>query len=208
MKKPSLSGWFPTGAPPSIALAFHMTLLSMMMVRGMDYGVGEEPLSARRLGSVEAAAPLWLWGTLFAAASAIGFISLAWRAWVGVVWAHTAGAALYAAIGAGVAWDVVLRGAETDLHISWVLLVPAITLAAIITALTRRKRLPSVVLAVTVVAITTGLATIHLDGLRNATVLIGVAALNALCAINMANEVLVDQIIRQREGPLNATAKR
>lgn len=189
--------------PPPITLTVKLTLMVIMMVRGLDYATGEATDTARRLGAVESAAPLWLWGALFAGAATIGFASTAWRWWTGVIVAHALGAALYAAVGVGLVIDVVARGERPDASPWWVFAIPAVALATTIVGgwRERRKRHSIPVIIAATVAIAIGLATIQLDGLRNATVLFGVAALHAALTIGTAQVAARARILRDmKEG--------
>ncbi|WP_165164904.1 hypothetical protein [Corynebacterium qintianiae] len=195
--------WVPGGFPPPITLTVKLTLMVIMLVRGMDYATGEAASTARRLGAVESAAPLWLWGALFAGAATVGFASMAWRWWSGVVAAHALGAALYAAVGVGLVIDVVSRGERPDHSPWWVFTIPIIALVATLVGgwRERRKRHSIPVIIAATVAIAIGLATMQLDGLRNATVLFGVAALHAALTIGTAQVAARARILRDmKEG--------
>lgn len=180
--------WVPGGFPPWVSLAVTLALMSMMMVRGMDYATGEAPDTARRLGAVENAAPLWLWGALFAGAATIGFASTAWRWWAGVIVAHALGAGLYAAVGVGLVIDVLARGERPDASPWWVFAIPVIALATIVVGgwRERREQHSTPVIIAATAAIVIGLETMQLDGLRNAGILLGVAALHGVLAVGTA----------------------
>lgn len=192
--------WVPGGFPPWVALAVKLALMVIMMVRGLDYATGEATDTARRLGAVESAAPLWLWGALFAGAATVGFSSMAWRWWSGVIIAHALGAALYAAVGVGLVIDVVARGERPDASPWWVFAIPAVALATTIVGgwRERRKRHSIPVIIAATVAIAIGLATIQLDGLRNATILFGVAALHTIFAVGTAQVAARARICRDK----------
>ena len=192
--------WVPGAFGPWVALATKLTLMVIMMVRGLDYATGEAPDTARRLGAVESAAPLWLWGALFAGAATVGFSSMAWRWWSGVVAAHAVGAALYAAVGVGLVIDVVSRGERPDHSPWWMFVIPVVVLAGTIVGgwRERRKGHSIPVIAAAALAIAFGLTTMQYDGLRNATILFGVAALHAILAVGTAQVAARARICRDK----------
>ena len=191
--------WIPGGFPPTITLSVHLTLLLMMVVRGMDYATGESPTAAHRLGAVEHAAPLWAWGIAFTTVATVGFVSMAWRWAGGVVAAHALGSGLYAAIGVGIVIDAVGRMHETGGRASWVVGIPLIALALTMAGAWKLRGLSIPIAVVSAVAIGVGLSSIELDGLRNAVVLFGVSALHAALTIGTAQVAAQTRIKRDRE---------
>lgn len=193
--------WVPGGFPPGVTLSVKLTLMSIMMVRGMDYATGEAPSTAHRLGAVESAAPLWFWGALFAGAATIGFCSMAWRWWAGVIAAHALGAGLYAAFGVGLVIDVVSRGVEPEGGTWFVYLIPLVALVGTIAGAWRHphKGIGGPVVGAAILSILLGMFTMQYDGLRNATVLFGVAAVHALLTVGTAQVAARARICRERE---------
>ncbi|MCT1411640.1 hypothetical protein [Corynebacterium sanguinis] len=175
--------------------------MAIMMVRGMDYATGEAPSTAHRLGAVESAAPLWFWGALFAGAATIGFCSMAWRWWAGVIAAHALGAGLYAAVGVGIIMDVITRGVRPEHTDWWVFIIPGVSVVGTLVgaARHRQKGISGAVIIVTATAVVFGMLTMQYDGLRNATVLFGVAAVHAALAVGTAQVAARARICRERE---------
>lgn len=196
-----LSVWVPGGFPSLITLCVHVSLLVPMNVRGNDYGTGESETAAHRLGAVEQAAPLWVWGLLFTAVAALGFTSMACRWAEGVVASHTAATALYSAIGVGLLIDAIERSPQTGGQLAPILLVPAAAAAVCIwQAFRHRDRDGWVIAAAASVAVLMGFISVELDGLRNATILFGFAAVNGLLAMGTAQVATQDSIKRDRNG--------
>jgi len=191
--------WVAGGFPSTITLSVHLIMLAMMAVRGMDYATGESPAASHRLGAVESAAPLWLWGIVFTTAATIGLVSMAWRWAGGVVAAHTLGSGLYAAVGVGIVIDAVHRMSETGGQSSWVVLIPLVALALTVVGAWRERGVSISVAVVAGLAVGLGLLSIELDGLRNATVLFGVAGLHAALAIGTAQVAAQTRIRCDRE---------
>ena len=194
-----MRSWQPGGFPPVITLGVHLALLGMMIVRGVDYASGESPVASHRLGAVEQAAPLWLWGLVFTTVAAVGLVCLAWRAPRGVVAAHTAGAGLYAAVGTGLVIDAIDRRADSGGELSFVLIIPAVALAATIVGAWKRRGLSVPVAVAAAIAVALGAVSIDLDGLRNAVILLGIATLHGLMAAGTA-QVAAQARIRQEIG--------
>lgn len=192
-------GWKPGGFPPGITLAAKLALIGAMSVRGADYLVGDSASTARRLSAVESAAPLWVWGTVLLAAGVIGFGSIIARIGPGVMGSHVAGWVIYWALGVGIISDTVQRTG-----VGWeVLIAPLVTLAlggVIVAAACRWSRWEYAELTTAGVAVTAALAvaSIELDGLRNATILLAVGAVHALLALGTAAHLREAKI--EREG--------
>ena len=195
--------WQPGGVPPVITLGVHLALLGMMIVRGVDYATGESPVASHRLGAVEQAAPLWLWGLVFTTAAAIGLACLAWRAPRGVIIAHTVGAGLYAAVGTGLVIDAINRRADTGGEPSFVLLIPVLALVATIAGAWQERGLSVPVAVATGLAVALGAVSIEMDGLRNAVILLGIASLHALIASGTAQVAAQARIRRDRESEVS-----
>ncbi|GEM_PF-2806273 len=193
-------GWKPGGFVWLITLIVHLALLALMMnVRGMDYASGESPTASHRLGAVESAAPLWVWGLAFTTTACLGLVALAWRWAGGVIASHTVATGLYAAVGVGIVIDVMGRTDETGGKLSWVLVIPALALVATAVGAWRKRGFSLVVVAATAVSIVLGLMTIDLDGLRNATILFGVAVMHAAMAAGTAQVAAQERIRRELE---------
>ncbi|WP_146183402.1 hypothetical protein [Corynebacterium liangguodongii] len=197
----SRAQWTPGALIPGNALAAQVALLAIAIIRGLDYGTGESEDTARRLGAVEQAAPMWLWGLLFTTAAAVAFCAMAWRWSAGIVAGHTALAGLYAAVGVGIVFDVLARSEHSGGQPTWLLIIPACaTTIAIIGARHHPHELTNTVLGGVCAALLIGAVTISLDGLRNATVLLGLAALHAIIAVGTAQLAAQDDIRRTRGG--------
>ncbi len=195
---PSLR-WVPGGFSPLITLAVHLALMYRMTVRGMDYATGESAVAAHRLGAVESAAPLWLWGIAFTLTASLGFAAMSWRWSGGVVAAHVTGCALHAAVAVGLVIDTVNRVSESGGHPTWVVAIPLV--AVLISALGAWRH-GGISISITVVAalsLAIGWACIDLDGLRNATELLGSAIVNAALAIGTAQVAARQRIRRELE---------
>lgn len=197
---PNRDTWTPGSLIPGIALTAQVVLLAIAMVRGLDYGTGESAETARRLGAVEMAAPMWMWGLSFTVAASLVFAAMAWRWAAGVIIGHTALAGLYGAIGVGIVPDVWER---TQLHggggPTFALTIPIIATIAVIWGAKRHPHeLMHTVVTGVCVALVVGAFTICLDGLRNTTILTGIAALHALIAIGTAQTTAQDTIRRGR----------
>lgn len=190
-----IGSWRPGGFPPEITLASKLILFGDMLVRGVDLVAGDSDSTARRLGVVESAAPLWLWGSLLITGSVIGYLSMIIRRGQGVFAGHLIGWVALWGLSVGVIIDVYLR-AEIGLEV----MVPSVAtliVGGIITALVGRvsgwehARLTAAGLAISVAL---AIAAIDLDGLRNATILLACGAVHALLAIGTAAAIRQRQI--------------
>lgn len=184
---------------PGVALNAQIILLILAVIRGLDYGTGESEDTARRLGAVEMAAPMWLWGLLFTSAASAVFIAIAWRWAAGITAGHAALSALYGAIGVGIVIDVWERAESSNGQFGYLLTIPAVTVIAVLWGVKKypHQFAPAVIVGV-FLALTLGALTISLDGLRSATILIGLASIHALIAVNTAQLAAQDNIRRER----------
>lgn len=196
MEKPA---WKPAGFHPKATLWAHILLLTTTLTRGVDYAVGEDPTSARRLGAVESSSPLWVWGAMFAAAAALGFTALAIRWTDGVILSHTLGTGLYAAVGVGIIWDAYQRAGTTSFDYGWATWIPAATLTICAVAWWKhRDTTGGHILAGAILALTVSESSVELDGLRNATILLAVAGLHAVMAAGTAQAREQADLIRKK----------
>ena len=184
---------------PSITLAVHLVLMSLMIVRGMDYATGETLSSARRLTAVENAAPLWVWGLLFTTCAPAGFAGMMFRHTSTLIGAHIVGAALYATIGIGIVSDVLSRVDEQEPRLTLVLLVPVgLGITALVVAIIKRGTSRTVAITA-LAALVLGTVSIPLDGFRNSTILFGIAALQAAMAMGLSQVRIRNEQLRQVE---------
>lgn len=182
-----IGSWRAGGFPPWITLVAKLALMGDMVVRGADYAFGDSTDTARRLSEVESAAPLQWWGLACLLAATMGCVGIILRRATPILWAHIMGAAIYAALGVGVALDVSHRvhdpaqGLPTTLPI-------AVVAVALLVASRLNPRAHDFLLSLSAVAgaAAVGVATIGLDGLRSATILVTVAVLHLLMAIGTA----------------------
>lgn len=193
------ANWTLGAQMPGVVLNAQIALLIMAIIRGLDYGTGESEDNARRLGVVEMAAPIWLWGLLFTVAASTVFIAIAWRWAAGITVGHVALSALYAAIGVGIVIDVYKRAETHSGQFTYLLAIPAVTVIAVLWGVKKDPHplTPAVIVGV-FLALTLGALTISLDGLRNATILLGLASIHAIIAVNTAQLAAQDNIRRER----------
>lgn len=190
-----LGTWRPGGFPPEITLAAKLILFGDMLVRGVDLIAGDSPSTARRLGVVEAAAPLWLWGALLITGALLGFGSMIFRRGQGVFAGHLIGWVALWGLSVGVISDVYLR-AEIGLEVV-IPSVATLVIGGVLTALICRvsgweyARLTTAGVSISVAL---AIAAIDLDGLRNATILLTFGAVHGLLAIGTAAAIRQRQI--------------
>ncbi len=91
------------------------------------------------------------------------------------------------------------RTDETGGKPSRVLVIPALALVATAVGAWRKRGFSLVVVVATAVSIVLGLMTIDLDGLRNATILFGVAVMHAAMAAGTAQVAAQERIRRELE---------
>lgn len=192
--------WVPGGFPPVITLAAKLTLFGSMLIRGADYFFGDSPDTARRLSTIEAAAPLHWWGLLFALAAGIGFTGIALRRANMVLWGHITGAALYLSLSVGIVIDVYQRSDDPDVAFIPSFVLFAISGLALASSLRSRRRLyASIVLAAFTLTASIAIVTIGMDGLRNASILTANATLHLLMAIGTAARQRQESILEARK---------
>lgn len=193
--------WRPGHFPEWVTLAAKLSLLGAMAVVGVGYLVGGE--SSRSLSTVEAAAPLWVWGAIFLAGGVIGFVSIIMRWGRGVLAAHLIGLVVYLALAVGIVSDVIHTSDD-----GWdVLVSPALTLAMgglLVVLVCRRSTWEHAELTTTGIAVTAALAvaSIELDGVRSAFILLSVGSVHGLLAIGTASHLRQDKIIRDGRDPV------
>lgn len=116
------SRWRPAVLGPVDVMLSVYAMAVMALVRGLDYGLGDD--AATSLSVVEAAAPLWGWAigfTLGGAVLALGAL----RRWHGVVWTgHAILAVLYTALAVGIAWAVLGNPWLDGIRAATVLILP------------------------------------------------------------------------------------
>lgn len=191
--------WTPGHFRPTIALGGKMVLLAAMMIRGIDYAAGDSGDTARRLATVEAAAPLWAWGAAFCAASVMGFLGMLLHRREMVFQAHLAGWALYWALGFGIIIDVMGRSQDPDAGMYAV--ITTLAVGVLLAALALRKGSAYYdwwIVAVCACAVAAGLSSVGLDGLRSGTNLLAIGAMNALMAIGTAEAATRSNIEKAR----------
>lgn len=191
--------WVPGHFRPTITLAVKMTLLIVMMVRGIDYAAGDSGDTARRLATVEAAAPLWAWGTAFIVAASLGFLGMLLHRREMVFQAHLAGWALYWALGSGVIIDVLQRSHDptAGLYASVAVAIVGSTLVAL-AILKGPVYYDWWVVAAWVGSVALGLSSLGLDGVRGGTILLAVGAVHMLMAIGTAEVATRSNIEKAR----------
>lgn len=191
--------WVPGHFRPTVTLAANMTLLIAMMVRGVDYAAGDSGDTARRLATVEAAAPLWAWGGAFIAAASLGFLGMLLHRREMVFQAHLAGWALYWALGSGVIIDV-LQGSDDPAAGLYASLAVALV-GSILVALTILRGPVYYdwwVAAAWVGSVAIGLSSIGLDGIRSGATLSAIGAVHMLIAIGTAEVATRSNIEKAR----------
>lgn len=191
--------WTPGHFRPTITLAGKLALMVAMMVRGIDYAAGDTVDTARRLATVEAAAPLWLWGASFCLAATLGFVGMIIHRREMVFQAHLAGWALYWALGIGVCIDVYGRSPDPSAGMYPILIVLAV--GVVIVALTLAKGAAYYdwwVVSVWVGAVALGLSSLGLDGIRSGISLLVIGAIHMLMAIGTAEVATRSNIEKAR----------
>lgn len=180
--------WKPGGFPPPINLSITLILLILMGVRGGDYFFGDDPSTARRLSEVEAAMPLMAWGVIFLGASALGFGSIILRNTTGLIWSHVIAWAAYWALAMGLVIDVYNREPDASWFDEYVAGVIVIGILVVMVA-SRNSEWPLTprVWAAMMFMIALVTATADWDGLRNASAVAGLGALNAAMAFGTAS---------------------
>lgn len=192
--------WAPGGFPPVVTLGAKLTLFGSMLVRGADYFFGDSPDTARRLSTIEAAAPLHWWGLACILAAMIGFAGIAVRRAGLVLWGHIAGTAIYLPLAVGIVIDVYQRADDPDATF-----VPAFSLMLasgiiLISVLLSKKRCQGkMVMAAFVFTASIAIMTIGMDGLRNASILGASAILHLLMAIGTAARQRQESILEARK---------
>lgn len=196
---PGANPWHPGVIDPRISFSAHMVLLLAMLVRGADYATGDTASTARRLGAVESAAPLWIWGGLLIGAALIGFFGVLINSTQAIIISHSVGAALYTAIGCGIVWDTWVRSEAVHLqHAMLPALLGGIALVAVITAVSTRRGESTRFAVWTVTACLLAIVTVPLDGLRNATVLFAIAGMHGIMAAATAMDAARKDELRKR----------
>lgn len=191
-----LGRWQPGGFPPGITLAVKITILGAGAIRGIDYLVGDSSETSWRLSTVEAAAPLWLWGAVLLSGSILGLISIVTRFGRGVLAAHLIDAVIYASLGVGVAADVIVR-TEVGLEIIY---VPAALIALAVLASCAARKISTweyiggAVLGVGIV-LAIIIASLELDGIRSAIALVTSCVIHTLLGIGTASRLRQEKIM-------------
>lgn len=191
--------WVPGHFRPTITLAAKLVLMVAMMVRGIDYAAGDSGDTARRLATVEAAAPLWAWGTAFILAASLGFLGMILHRREMVFQSHLAGWALYWALGIGVIIDVLQRSNDpaAGLYASLTVAVVGSTLV-VLTILRGPAYYDWWVVAVWVGSVAIGLSSVGLDGIRSGASLLAIGAIHMLMAIGTAEVATRSNIEKAR----------
>lgn len=191
--------WVPGHFRPSITLAAKLVLMVAMMVRGIDYAAGDSGDTARRLATVEAAAPLWAWGVVFIAAASLGFLGMILHRREMVFQAHLAGWAFYWALGIGVIIDVLQRSHDPAAGLYASLAVAIVgSILVVLTILRGPAYYDWWVVAVWVGSVALGLSSIGLDGVRSGTSLLAIGAIHMLMAVGTAEVATRSNIEKAR----------
>lgn len=197
--------WTIGGFPFWVTLCTSLTLFGAAMNRGIDYALGDSPNTARRLGAVEMAAPLWVWGVLFATAATCGFCGLILRRWQPVFCGHLTSWAMYWAIALGLVMDVFARRGEYEPTMNFTIVLPILVMAVAVAGVLRyRDTHAYIALAASVVVVFFAALVLDLDGLRNATALVALGSVHALMALGIVSveqqsRVVLDRIREARE---------
>ena len=202
---PFIGRWSPGGFPAWITLYGSLTLLGMALVRGLDYATHNTDDGLRRLSAVEAAAPIAVWGLIFATAATAGMVGVLTRHARALLVAHVVLWSAYWALAVGVVSDVVHRSGRPFEGMGWSVGALCAGLALALFAhryrahpWARWEHLTAVIVAVTV-AVAVALTSLGLDGIRNATVLFGTGLMHALMAIGTAARSR-QEVIRAERG--------
>ena len=195
-----IGDWEPGHFRPEVTLWAKLTLMTAMMIRGIDYTAGDSGDTARRLSEVEAAAPLWMWGSAFLLAATIGFLGMTLHRRALVLWAHVSGGALYLALATGVTIDVAHRAEDPHQGVAMSMAAALIAFIAAGLAMLRRTRshYDWWVVAAWGVAVTVGVLAIGLDGLRSGSILFAVGGLHIFMAVGTAEMTTRANIERVR----------
>lgn len=173
-----------------VNLTITLILLIIMGARGGDYIFGDAPSTSHRLSEVEAAMPLWCWGGLFLGASLVGFMSIFFRWASGLIWAHVVAWAAYWALAMGLVIDVYNREPDAqwiDEYVSVVLIVGVLVVVGVYRG--AQWKLAPLVTAALMITASLVVTTADWDGLRNASAVAGLGALNAAMAFGTASAV-------------------
>lgn len=168
-------------------LAMQIVLFALPIIRGHDYGTGDTQETARRLGTVEMAAPLEFWGYAFTIAGCLGLIGLLLKSWKFAFWGHVLCWALYWAVGVGIFTDVFNRQDDFVWSFNPIMLLPlAVAALSVYLAVRSRDDLTVFVAVGVVIAAVVAMSTSSFDGLRNASVLAGMGCAHAVFAFSTA----------------------
>lgn len=191
--------WVPGHFRPTITLAAKLVLMVAMMVRGIDYAAGDSGDTARRLATVEAAAPLWAWGAAFIVAASLGFLGMILHRREMVFQAHLAGWALYWALGSGVIIDVLRRSYDPTAGLYASVAVAIVGSALVVLTILRGPAYYDWwVVAVWVGSVAIGLSSVGLDGIRSGASLLAIGAIHMLMAIGTAEVATRSNIEKAR----------
>lgn len=191
--------WRPGGFPPVITLITKLVLFGMMTVRGSDYFFGDSGEIGGNLTEIEAAAPLQWWGVICVIAAMSGFLGVLLRRASPVLWAHIGGAALYASFSVGILIDVIHKSNNPAAGV-----VPAILLSILAALFLVTSKLDThnsmAKIGTSALCFTLGVAamTIGLDGLRSATLLLGIATIHLMMALGTAARQRQVSILEKR----------
>lgn len=188
--------WRPGGFPPIITLVAKLTLFGIVVVRGADYFFGDTPDTARRLSTVEAAAPLHWWGLACVIAGALGFLGVMLYRTPLILWAHILGAALYSSFAMGVVVDVIRRVDDPTAGLLPAVIFSAFGMFFIVTSKGPANSQVRVGVASIMFTLASSAAALGLDGLRSVTLLVGIAALHVLMALGTAARQRQDSILK------------
>lgn len=194
--------WDPGGLDPLVGLMGQCTLFALMMVRGLDYAAGDSSYTARRLGTVEAAAPIEVWGAAFALTACLGFLGLALRHSSMSIASHMAGWIGYWALGVGLVVDVAYRAVDEPAVVGGAPVIAGLALLAVgacfFVGFRRRWEYAPWVTGSIALCVTVGLLSSEWDGLRNASILLGVGTLHLIAGLGIAAKERQEEIRAER----------
>lgn len=196
---PVRGDWRPGGFPPVITLVIKLVLFGMMTVRGADYFFGDSVRNSSKLTEIEAAAPLQMWGIICVIAALAGFTGVLMGRGSFVLWGHIGGAALYASFSVGILFDVIHRAENPGAGVVPAVLFTSLAVFFLITSkLDVQDNMVRIGLAAFFFTVAISVTTIGLDGLRSATLLLGIATVHLMMALGTAARQRQVSILKKR----------
>lgn len=167
-------------------LILSLVSFAASIIRGTDYANGDSIFTARRLGAVENAAPLWFWGIAFCAVGCAGMIFIMLRIWSAVVASHILAGGLYATISAGFFLDAASRVGTHTMSVSPIMAFPVAVFLLAFVQLCMGKPHSGVIFLFSAISLGLSLLTVPFDGIRSVMLLLSLAATHLIIAINIA----------------------